>query len=61
MADVDIQTALDWRGRMIGKRTRVRGKARLKRYVVTDYVETKVPVRREEVRVGYEPADEGEE
>jgi uncharacterized protein DUF2382/PRC-barrel domain protein len=44
----------------IGTRKRVRGKAKLKKYVVTDYVEKKVPVRREEVRVEYEPADEGE-
>jgi hypothetical protein len=45
----------------IGTRTRVRGKARLKKYVVTDYVEKKVPVKREEVRVEYEPADEGDQ
>jgi hypothetical protein len=42
----------------IGKRRRPRAKARLKKYVVTDYVEKKVPVKREEVRVEYEPADE---
>jgi hypothetical protein len=41
-----------------GKRTRPRGRARLKKYVVTDYVEKKVPVKREEVRLEYEPADE---
>jgi sporulation protein YlmC with PRC-barrel domain len=40
----------------IGKRRRVRGRARLKKYVVTDYVEKKVPVRREEVRLEREPA-----
>jgi Domain of unknown function (DUF2382) len=38
--------------------TRPRGRARLKKYVVTDYVEKKVPVKREEVRLEYEPADE---
>jgi hypothetical protein len=32
-------------------RRRERGRARLKKYVVTDYVEKKVPVRREEVRL----------
>lgn len=42
----------------IGTRKRVRGKAKLKKYVVTDYVEKKVPVQREEVRVEYEPAGE---
>jgi Domain of unknown function (DUF2382) len=42
----------------IGKRTRERGRARLKKYVVTDYVETKVPVKREEVRLEREPPDE---
>lgn len=34
-----------------GTRRRERGRARLKKYVVTDYVEKKVPVRREEVRL----------
>jgi hypothetical protein len=42
----------------IRKRQRERGRARLKKYVVTDYVEKKVPVQREEVRLEYEPADE---
>jgi hypothetical protein len=28
--------------------------------VVTDYVEKKIPVRREEVRVEYEPAEDRE-
>jgi sporulation protein YlmC with PRC-barrel domain len=42
----------------IGKRTRERGKVRLKKYVVTDYVEKKIPVRREEVRLEREPPDE---
>ena len=40
------------------KRQRERGRARLKKYVVTDYVEKKVPVQREEVRMEYEPADD---
>jgi hypothetical protein len=44
----------------VGKRTRVRGRARLKKYVVTDYVETKVPVKREEVRLEHEPAEDDE-
>jgi len=42
---------------VVGKRKRVRGKAKLKKYVVTDYVEKRVPVQREEVRVEYEPSD----
>jgi sporulation protein YlmC with PRC-barrel domain len=42
------------------KRPRARGRARLKKYVVTDYVEKKVPVEREEVRLEYEPTDESE-
>jgi stress response protein YsnF/sporulation protein YlmC with PRC-barrel domain len=42
----------------VGKRVRERGRARLKKYVVTDYVETKVPVRREEVRIERDPPDE---
>jgi hypothetical protein len=43
----------------VGKRTRVRGRARLKKYVVTDYVEKRIPVRREEVRLEYDsPRDE---
>jgi stress response protein YsnF len=41
----------------IGKRVRERGRVRLKKYVVTDYVEKKVPVQREEVKVEYEPTD----
>ncbi len=44
----------------ISKRRRERGRARLKKYVVTDYVEKKVPVQREEVRLEYEPAEETE-
>jgi hypothetical protein len=42
----------------ISKRPRARGRARLKKYVVTDYVEKKVPVQREEVRLEYEPHDQ---
>jgi hypothetical protein len=44
----------------IGKRVRERGRARLKKYVVTDYVETKVPVQREEVRIEHDPPEEPE-
>jgi len=42
----------------IRKRTRERGRARLKKYVVTDYVEKKIPVKREEVRLEREPPAE---
>jgi stress response protein YsnF len=42
----------------LGKRVRERGRVRLKKYVVTDHVETKVPVRREEVRVERDPPDQ---
>jgi stress response protein YsnF len=45
----------------IRKRRRERGRARLRKYVVTDYVEKKVPVQREEVRVEYEPTEDNEE
>jgi hypothetical protein len=41
----------------VGTRRRVRGKARLKKYVVTEHVQRTVPVQREEVRVEYEPAE----
>jgi hypothetical protein len=41
----------------VGTRRRVRGKARLRKYVVTEHVQRTVPVQREEVRVEYEPAD----
>jgi hypothetical protein len=41
---------------VVGTRTRVRGRARLKKYVVTEHVQKTVPVRREEVRVEFEPA-----
>jgi hypothetical protein len=40
---------------VVGTRTRVRGRARLKKYVVTEHVQKTVPVRREEVRVEFEP------
>jgi stress response protein YsnF len=35
-----------------------RERVRLKKYLVTDYVEQKVPVRREEVRVEHDPPRE---
>jgi stress response protein YsnF len=45
----------------VGTRRRVAGKARLKKYVVTEHVQKVVPVQREEVRVEFEPAEsEGE-
>jgi stress response protein YsnF len=40
-----------------GTRRRERERVRLKKYVVTDHVEKKVPVKREEVRLEQEPAD----
>jgi stress response protein YsnF len=43
----------------VGTRRRVRGKARLRKYVVTEHVQRTIPVRREEVRVEYEPAEGG--
>ena len=43
----------------VGKATRERGRARLKKYVVTENVTQTVPVRREEVRVEREPITEG--
>src|SRR4051794_39299938 len=39
----------------VGKTQRETGRARLRKYVVTDEVETTVPVQREEVRVEREP------
>ena len=45
---------------VVGTRRRVRGRARLKKYVVTEHVQRTIPVQREEVRVEYEPADAGE-
>jgi stress response protein YsnF len=41
----------------VGTRRRVRGRARLKKYVVTEHVQRTIPVQREEVRVEYEPAE----
>jgi stress response protein YsnF len=41
----------------VGTRRRVSGKARLKKYVVTEHVQKVVPVQREEVRVEFDPAD----
>jgi hypothetical protein len=45
----------------VGTRRRVRGRARLKKYVVTEHVQKVVPVQREEVRVEFDPADGDEE
>jgi stress response protein YsnF len=45
----------------IGKRVRERGRVRLKKYVVTDYVDTKIPVKREEVRLEREPPQADDE
>jgi sporulation protein YlmC with PRC-barrel domain len=42
---------------VVGTRRKVRGKARLKKYVVTEHVQRTIPVQREEVRVEYEPAE----
>jgi stress response protein YsnF len=44
----------------IGKRVRPTERVRLKKYVVTDYVEKKVPVQREEIRLEREPPEEGD-
>ena len=43
----------------VGTATRERGRARLRKYVVTDQVQQTVPVQREEVRVEREPITEG--
>jgi stress response protein YsnF len=43
---------------VVGKRKRIRGRARLRKYVVTEHIQTTVPVQREEVRVEFEPATE---
>jgi uncharacterized protein (TIGR02271 family) len=43
----------------VGKRTRERGRVRLRKYVVIEQVEKTVPVRREEVRIEREPITEG--
>ena len=42
---------------IVGTRRRARGRARLKKYVVTEHVQRTIPVQREEVRVEYDPAD----
>ena len=42
-----------------GARKRPRSRARLKKYVVTDYVVKKVPVRREEVRLEIDEEEGG--
>ena len=42
----------------VGTAPRPRGRARLRKYVVTEEVEQTVPVRREEVRVEREPIGE---
>jgi uncharacterized protein (TIGR02271 family) len=43
----------------VGKTTQERGRARLKKYVVTEEVTQTVPVQREEVRIEREPITEG--
>jgi uncharacterized protein (TIGR02271 family) len=43
----------------VSKTQRERGRARLRKYVVTEQVQTTVPVRREEVRVEREPITDG--
>jgi uncharacterized protein (TIGR02271 family) len=40
---------------VVGKTERERGRARLRKYVVTEQVQTTVPVQREEVRIEREP------
>ena len=42
---------------VVGTRRRVRGKARLRKYVVTEHVQRTIPVQREEVRVEFDPED----
>ena len=42
----------------VGTRRRVSGKARLRKHVVTEYVQKTVPVQRERVSVELEPADD---
>jgi uncharacterized protein (TIGR02271 family) len=39
----------------VGKTTQERGRARLRKYIVTEQVQTTIPVQREEVRVEREP------
>ena len=43
----------------VGKRTRETGRARLRKYVVTENVTQTVPVKREEVRIEREPITDG--
>ena len=43
----------------VGKTSRESGRARLRKYVVTEQVQTTVPVQREEVRVEREPITDG--
>ena len=43
----------------VGKADKERGRARLRKYVVTEHVQQTVPVRREEVRVEREPITDG--
>jgi uncharacterized protein (TIGR02271 family) len=43
----------------VGKTSRETGRARLRKYVVTEEVQTTVPVQREEVRIEREPITEG--
>jgi stress response protein YsnF len=42
---------------VVGTRRRTRGRARLRKYVVTEHVQKTIPVRREEVRVEFEPEE----
>ncbi len=42
---------------VVGTRRKVRGRARLRKYVVTEHVQRTIPVQREEVRVEYEPEE----
>jgi uncharacterized protein (TIGR02271 family) len=43
----------------VGKTTRETGRARLRKFVVTEQVQTTVPVQREEVRIEREPITDG--
>ena len=42
---------------VVGTRRKARGRARLRKYVVTEHVQRTIPVQREEVRVEYEPEE----
>jgi uncharacterized protein (TIGR02271 family) len=44
---------------LVGKREQEAGRVRLRKYVVTEYVQQTVPVRHEEVRLEREPITEG--